>query len=120
MIAKKVRSLYENGSKWGFTWAHLRSNLKIRKKWRALSVFVLVYWGITTEALGVANSGFERSSSNSAQERNAQHAQPQHNRSRSSAVEKGMGVVWLKKINKIINQRKSGSGPTSTDYRAAR
>ena len=46
-------------------------------------------WGITTEALGAANSGFERSSSNSVQERTCQHTQPQHNRSRSSAVEKG-------------------------------
>ena len=61
-------------------------------------------WGITTEALGVANSGFGRSSSNSAQERTTTHAQPQHNR--LSAVEKGMEVVWLKKINKIINQKK--------------
>ena len=58
----------------------------------------------------MANSGFERSSSNSAQERNAQHAQPQHNRSRSSAVEKGMGVVWLKKINKLSTKEKADKG----------
>ena len=67
----------------------------------------------------MANSSFERSSSNSDQERNCQHAQPQHNRSRSSAVEKGDGGSLVKKINKFSKQRKSRQGPTSTDYRAA-
>ena len=66
----------------------------------------------------MANSSFERSSSNSDQERNGQHAQPQHNRSRSSAVEKGDGGSLVKKINKFSKQRKSRQGPTSTDYRA--